>query len=377
MRVQVIVQRYLSGIRMEVLSTIVTEEDKKNCWTDEFGVVYSSDRKRLLKAPNEIVKYSIPIGTEIVCDWAFGWCEKLEMIDLCESLVAIGSRAFHECMSIKSVIIPGNVIEIGFGAFGGCDSLHDVVVSMGVKSIEAEAFQACNSLESILLPDSLIQIKEYAFGGCTSLKSITIPSSVTQIERGVFEGCKCMIICNSDYYTGGFDLYSVREKRLIYCSTCIAKYVFPESINVIGESAFFDCTMLKSIDMPDSVQVIEEGAFCGCESLSYARLSHSLTHIGNYAFSGCGSIHKLHLPESLTSIGKDAFEDCTSLKTIYVQEGEKARFEELLPNYKDIIFEMNGSNISFSMNTLNNDDETDGWDVDGDLSFLGIEENKS
>lgn len=346
------------------LITKVTDEDYAYSYTDEYGVQYSADGKRLLRAPKEIVNYSIPIGTEVVCDWAFGGCEELEVIDFCESLVAIGDRAFHECTSIKSIVVPNGVLKIGIGAFSGCESIKSVILTIGIKSLEAEAFQACNSLESIILPDSLIRIKEYAFAGCSSLESITIPSSVTQIERGVFEGCKCKIICNSDYFTGGFDLCSVREKRLIYCSTGIIKYVFPESINVIGEFAFFDCTMLKSIDMPDSVVNIEMGAFCGCDSLSDIRLSNSIKYIGSYAFSGCNSIITIYLPESIISIGKDAFEDCTSLKSIFVPNGTRAQFEEMLPELTGKIVEMM-DNHNYQ-NSFNNDDEIEeGWSFKG------------
>lgn len=35
----------------EELSSEVTSEDLANAWTDEFGVKYSTDRKRLFKAP--------------------------------------------------------------------------------------------------------------------------------------------------------------------------------------------------------------------------------------------------------------------------------------------------------------------------------------
>ena len=41
----------------EDLSTEVTEEVLANAWTDEFGVKYSRDRKRLLKASDSIKEY--------------------------------------------------------------------------------------------------------------------------------------------------------------------------------------------------------------------------------------------------------------------------------------------------------------------------------
>ena len=55
----------------ENLSTEVTKEDLANAWTDEYGVKYSTDRKRLLKAPSKIVHYSVKAGTKVICDEAF------------------------------------------------------------------------------------------------------------------------------------------------------------------------------------------------------------------------------------------------------------------------------------------------------------------
>ena len=56
------------------LSTEVTDEDLANAWTDEFGVVYSKDRKRLLCCERKHFpskKYCVKVGTIVICDWAF------------------------------------------------------------------------------------------------------------------------------------------------------------------------------------------------------------------------------------------------------------------------------------------------------------------
>ena len=50
---------------IEPLSTKVTEEDLKNAWQDEFGVKYSADKKRLLKAPSHLMEYSIRNNTVV------------------------------------------------------------------------------------------------------------------------------------------------------------------------------------------------------------------------------------------------------------------------------------------------------------------------
>ena len=345
-----------------ISKTVVTDFDAENTWTDEFGVIYSADKKRLLKAPKDISEYSIPDGTIIVCDWAFGECDMLRSIEFCKSLIAIGCHAFHECLSLKTIIIRGNISEISCGAFFGCDSLQTVTISEGLLTIGPEAFGTCSSLISIVLPNSLTTIGEWAFGGCVSLKTFIIPISVRSIEQGAFEGCNCEIISKSEFYkSDGYDLFSVKDKKLIYCSTHIARYNIPDSINIIGEYAFFDCTMLKSIVIPDSVIRIEKGSFCGCESLFNVKLSNSLIHIGENAFSGCNSIGSIVIPDSVTEVGKEAFEGCDSLKVIFVSIGSKARFKELLPNFKGKIIETENKCV----NNSDNDDNEES------LSFKG------
>ena len=296
--------------------TRVSKDNLNTSWVDEHGVFFSSDKKRLIKVPEDIREYTIPNGTEV-----------------------IEQSAFFECESLTTITIPGSVLEIKRMAFNGCDNLKKVVILPGVKIIGEEAFGACNSLESITLPASLTQIKEWAFMGCELLESITIPSCVSLIERGAFEGCRCEIISESTHYTGGFDLYSIEEKKIVYCSTSIVKYVMPEDVCKIGEYAFFDCTMLKSIDIPDSVLEIEDGAFCGCESLVNIRMSQSLVRIGANAFSGCCSLKSISLSDSLLEIGKDSFEGCDNLKSIVFPVGTRKKFEQLLPEYKDKLVE--------------------------------------
>ena len=56
---------------IENLSTEVTEEDLSNAWTDENGVKYSTDKKRLLRAPHDTKTYNIRKGTHVICNYAF------------------------------------------------------------------------------------------------------------------------------------------------------------------------------------------------------------------------------------------------------------------------------------------------------------------
>ena len=114
----------------EVWSTEVTEEDLKNAVEDEYGVKYSKDWKRLLKANIDSGGvYSIKKGVKVIAKNAFLYCLFLENINIPNSVISIGSNAFKGCWSLESINIPDSVTSIGEGAFTGCNSLHSIVIS--------------------------------------------------------------------------------------------------------------------------------------------------------------------------------------------------------------------------------------------------------
>lgn len=55
----------------------------------------------------------------------------------------------------------------------------------------------------------------------------------------------------------------------------------------IGESAFYDCEGLTSIEIPNSVTSIEQSAFYGCERLTSVEIPNSVVTIGENAFFNC------------------------------------------------------------------------------------------
>ena len=108
----------------EVWSTEVTKEDLENAVEDEFGVKYSKDWKRLLKAPSRLKgEYSIRKGVKVIGNRTFERCDSLTSINISNSVTNIGDKAFSECKSLKSINIPDCVTNIGDLAFSGCDNL--------------------------------------------------------------------------------------------------------------------------------------------------------------------------------------------------------------------------------------------------------------
>ena len=282
---------------IEDLSTKVTWEELKEAFTDEWGVEYSKDRRKLLKAPQGLNgTYSIRKGTKIICDWAFGW-----------------SKFIGRC-SLTSLVVPDSVTNIGDYAFSDCRSLTDIVIPDGVTSIGDYAFSGCRSLSSVVIPDSVTSIGDWAFNGCKSLADIVIPSSVTSIGDYAFEGCSAL---TSIVIPNG--VTSIGDCAFANCSS-LTDIVIPDGVTGIGKFAFDGCSSLSSLVIPDSVSCIGGSAFKNCSSLSSLVIPDSVTSIGNYAFAYCKSLTDIVIPNSVTSIGDNAFRHCSSFSSLVIPE---------------------------------------------------------
>lgn len=175
---------------IEDLSTEVTEDELNEAFIDEWGVKYSKDGRKLLKAPQGLKgKYSVKVGTRIISAHAFWNCSFLSNIVIPNSVANIGDGAFRGCCFLNKVVIPDSVISIRIDAFHDCRSLSSVVIPDSVTSIGISSFEGCSSLVSVIIPDSVTSIGACAFQNCSSLSNIVFPDSVTSIGEGAFANC--------------------------------------------------------------------------------------------------------------------------------------------------------------------------------------------
>ena len=240
---------------IEDLSTEITEDELKEAFIDEWGVKYSKDGRKLLKAPKELRRgYSVKEGTRIICNHAFSH-SSLSNIVIPDSVTDIGDYAFSDCSSLTNIVIPNSVTDIGDYAFWECSSLTNIVIPDSVTDIGNSAFEYCSSLSNIVISNSVTDIGDGAFAYCSFLSNIVIPDSVTDIGSSAFLGCSSLV-----------------------------KIVIPDSVTDIGSSAFEYCSSLSKIVIPDSVTNIGNGAFHGC-SLSYDFKQELISRFGKEIFN--------------------------------------------------------------------------------------------
>ena len=281
----------------EVWSTEVTEEDLENAVEDEFGVKYSKDWKRLLKAPSGLKgEYSIREGVKV-----------------------IGNNAFSECRSLTNINIPNSVTNIGDGAFASCSSLTNINIPNSVTNIGDYAFVGCESLTSIYIPNSVTNIGNIAFSGCKSLTKITIPSSVVNMNGNSFLGWSGDLYNESKAFVYERQVLFNKDKTTLIAYRSKEKnYIIPNSVTNIGYNAFCNSESLTKINIPNSVTNIGKMAFRGCKSLININILNSVTNIGDWAFDDCKSLTKINIPNSVINIGDWAFSQCDSLTNINI-----------------------------------------------------------
>ena len=111
----------ITSVMNEDLSTETTIEEFKEAFVDEWGVKYSKDGRKLLKAPGKLSgAYSVKEGTRIMCNYAFSDCDSLSKIVIPSSVTSIGDSAFYGCRSLSEIVIPSSVTSIGDSAFYNC-----------------------------------------------------------------------------------------------------------------------------------------------------------------------------------------------------------------------------------------------------------------
>ena len=120
-----------------------------------------------------------------------------------------------------------------------------------------------------------------------NITSVTIPNSINSIGDKAFWGC-----------------------------TGLSSVTIPNSVTSIGFSAFYFCEALTSITIPNSVISIGGGAFQYCHGLTSVTIPNLVTSIQASTFLGCTGLISVTIPNSVTSIEYAAFQSCTALTSV-------------------------------------------------------------
>jgi hypothetical protein len=210
---------------------------------------------------------------------------QIESINIPKTVEIIKSRAFYNCKQLREVIIDldSHLKRIESQAFA-FSSLKTLCIPPKVQFIDGSAIQ---SLESLTAPASIFKFsKPFLIDSMRNIlvryfgqDSVTIPIQIEIIGPGCFEKSPLKSVSLSRD-----SLIKVIDQRA-FAQTQITIIIIPNSVSVIGKSAFQDCHLLQTVEFGDFSRLyrIEEFAFSGT-ALFQITLPSSITFIGSGAF---------------------------------------------------------------------------------------------
>jgi hypothetical protein len=245
---------------------------------------------------------------------AFAGCEQLEYLTLPASVEEIEPYAFSACNKLKSVTIPTSLQNMGEGAFARCKSLKTVTINPS-NSLEVgkDAFLDCTALSSVTLGENVTAIGPGAFSGCTSLKSpkLNNTNSLNSIGEAAFAGSAVETIAlNNCSNLNSIGMWA-------FANTPLKSVTLPESLESLGDGAFYYDLSLEQIDLPNSITSLSNYLLAGDNAVDMDQpVKDGVTSIGDYAFYNWDQIRDFVFPASVEYVGTKAMAGQTSLEQV-------------------------------------------------------------
>ena len=173
--------------------TAFTYNDLQNAITDEYGVKYSADGKKLLDFPLDIKTLIVRDGTQAICDRRSeaGIALNLTRVELPDSLTAIGSAAFMAAIHLEEINWPKSLKYIGDSAF--CTTaLKSIILPEGLVYLGRAAFKDCSNAKAAVVPEGITELNDLVFNHCEALISLTLPKSLERIGEWAVSSCKVL-----------------------------------------------------------------------------------------------------------------------------------------------------------------------------------------
>ncbi len=284
---------------------------------------------------------------------AFEGCSALTSMVNLDTITNIGGNAFKGCEKLTEIAIPDSVTHISSGVFNGCTQLSSVTFGKESKlesigeRLGGASFEG-TAITSISLPGSLtlvgmctfkdsniqtvkfntnaegkeLEICQWAFnanewtGGNSELTTVTFSDSPVKIGYGAF--MRCSKLTSVTFGKGEVTLGDDEGNSYAFMNSGLGtgeqKTIVIPNAKAIGDGAFYGLTGITGIEVQSgSVSDIGESAFYECASLATVNLPDNEIGIGDYAFTGTAITD---IPWKVTSIGYIAFKGCTGLEDV-------------------------------------------------------------
>lgn len=89
--------------------------------------------------------------------------------------------------------------------------------------------------------------------------------------------------------------------------TALRSVTLPETLKRIDKFAFKGCKLLAEVTLPSGLESIDYAAFQDCSGMRTFKFNAGVKHISSYAFFNCGGLKDLYLPKTVEGIDPHAF----------------------------------------------------------------------
>ncbi len=319
---------------------------------------------------DNITSVYIPNNVTSIEGYAFCGCTAIKTITVGENVTTIGDYAFADCTALETLYwnsartedldsnnyvfkkagdesqgvqvffddevsrIPSylfyphmNMVEGRVDVSGWTPHITNISLPHGLKTIGEYAFFGSIYLTDITIPESTISIEESAFEH-SALEKANIPKNVSSIGREAFVRCDSLTQITVDENNGSYSavdgvLFDKAQTVLIQYPAGKAdlNYLIPDTVEVIGTSAFSGNDILAGVTIPESVKIINGGAFSKCTALEAVYIPDNVEKLeGSLHFWQCYGLKEARLPGSITAIPWGIFNECKALSSVNIPD---------------------------------------------------------
>lgn len=269
----------------------------------------------------------------------------------------------RELMALNAEAFNTPITDVEYSEFG----INVIRFAEALTTVGAEAFYNCYNINNLSLPNSVTAIGERAFYNCKNLECLTLGDKIRECGSFAFDNCISLYTLHISSIGDwcAIEFANPTANPLYHCNFFVVNgnkinnLIIPQWVSHIGDYAFYNYSVMASVEIPASVKSIGKDAFYGCDALSkvyvediaawcnidFAESDYanplSLMYCSLYvngksastlslegiesisprAFMGCCNITSLITDESLTTIGEEAFRGCNTLANVELQGG--------------------------------------------------------
>lgn len=304
-----------AGFSGSATATVTIDSSNTNFKNAENGDIYSADGLTFVTylGNHEDEFFTVPdvTGTTIAAGAFYGQ-PYVTQVSFNSAVIALGDNAFAGCKKLSAISVTDYAdqgtfekeVQRGKNWNGGAEVLFsglswDIGITKG-------AMKATLWSDGTLFIEGSGQMKSWASASAvewsskvSSIKKVTFNGNITSIGAYAFAGCSNMTMCD-----------------------------LPETVDKIGQYAYYNCTSLEKMRIPDAVTSIQTYTFAGCSALSWVDCGLGIQVIEPFAFTNCTNVRYIVVNGTCTKIKANAFTGDTKAILLLIGKQSKTGFED-------------------------------------------------